>query len=195
MSPAKVLKPVSFEEYLAFEEKAQIKHELVDGILYAMAGASDRHNRVLMNIAGHLWQAARKGPCRVYANDMKLKVDRLTGYYPDVMVVCDPDDNETYYKKSPCLIVEVLSKGTEGSDRREKLHKYRKMASLKAYILVDSLSRRVEGYYREGKRWLYLDVAGEGRFPVPCPEMELSLDEVYESLEVPLERPDPEFQA
>ena len=87
----------------------------------------------------------------------------------------------------PCLIVEVLSKTT---DRREKLQKYRRIPNLKAYILMDWLSKRVEGYYREGKQWLYLDVVGSGSLQIPCPEMTLNLDEVYEGLTVPLERPE-----
>lgn len=193
MGAAKVLKPIGFDEYLTYEENAQNKHELVDGVLYAMAGVSDNHNQIVINIVGHLWQAARKGSCKVYANDMKLRADRFTSYYPDVMVVCE-GDREEYFKQNPCLVLEVLSRSTENSDRREKLQKYRRISSLQTYILVDSLSRRVEGYYREGRKWLYLDVVGEGSVPVPCPEMSLSLDEVYEGLDVPLERTDPEFR-
>ncbi len=191
MGAAKVLKQLSFEEYLAQEEKAQVKHELVDGLLYAMAGASDRHNRVSGNVFGLCWQAAGRGPCRVYASDMKLKVDAQTSYYPDVMVVCQPDEGE-YYKESPCLVVEVLSKSTEAIDRREKLHKYLKITSLRAYLLVDSLSRRVEEYYRQGEGWQYLELVGEGRVLVPCLGVELSLEKIYEGLDVPVERPDDE---
>jgi Uma2 family endonuclease len=188
MGAAKLLKPLSFEEYLILEEGARVKHELVDGVLYAMAGASTTHNLITTNLLGLLWTRARGSGCRVFSSDMKLQVDRYTSYYPDVMVVCEPDEGE-YFKKSPCLVVEVLSGSTEATDRREKLHKYRKIASLRAYVLVDSLSRRLEAYYREGKNWLYLDVVGEGSLPIPCPEMNLSLGEVYEGLSLPTERP------
>lgn len=191
MGAAKVLKSLSFEEYLIVEEGAKVKHELVDGVLYAMAGASSTHNLITTNVLGVLWARARGSGCRVFSSDMKLQVDRYTSYYPDVMVVCEPDEGE-YYKKSPCLVVEVLSRSTEATDRREKLAKYRQVPSLQAYVLVDSLSRRLEAYYRKGKNWLYLDVVGEGSLPIPCPEMNLNLDAVYEGLDVPNHRPDDE---
>jgi Uma2 family endonuclease len=191
MGAAKILKPLSFEEYLAFEERAQVKHELVDGVMYAMAGVSSTHNLITTNVLGVFWAKARGSGCRVFSSDMKVQVDRYTSYYPDVMVVCEPDEGE-YYKKSPCLVVEVLSRSTEATDRREKLHKYRKIASLKAYVLVDSLSRRALAYYREGKNWLYLDLVGSGDLVLPCPDTTLSLDEVYEGLDVPIHRPDDE---
>ncbi|MBO1437622.1 Uma2 family endonuclease [Meiothermus sp. CFH 77666] len=188
MGAARRVHLLSFEEYLALEEKARRKHELVDGVLYAMAGASSNHNLLVTNVAGLLWSRARGGGCRVFSSDMKLRVDAFTSYYPDVMVVCEPDRAE-YYKERPCLLVEVLSSSTEATDRREKLAKYRQIPSLRAYVLIDSLSRRVEAYYREGQHWLYLDVAGEGSVPIPCPEMSLNLDEIYEGVEVPYERP------
>lgn len=181
---AKVLARLSFEEYLALEEKAPLKHELVDGVMYAMAGASDRHNGVVMNLAARLWQAARGKGCRVYASDMKLKINDGRSYYPDVMVVCT-DDPHPYYKESPCLIVEVLSETTEAVDRREKLEHYRRIPSVQAYLLVDSRARRVEGYYRQGEQWLYTDALGMGEVSVPCPPLRLSLDEIYEGLDVP----------
>ncbi|GIW34685.1 MAG: hypothetical protein KatS3mg072_2018 [Meiothermus sp.] len=182
------LQRISFEAYLALEEKAQARHELVDGVLYAMAGASSNHNLLVTNVSGLLWNKARGSGCRVFSSDMKLRVDAFTSYYPDVMVVCETDKAE-YYKERPCLLVEVLSPSTEATDRREKLAKYRQIPSLRAYVLVDSLSRRVEAYYREGQNWLYLDVVREGSLPIPCPEMSLCLDEVYEGLDVPYERP------
>ncbi len=188
MGAARVVSRLSFEEYLALEEKAQCKHELMDGVLYAMAGASSNHNLLVMNVAGLLWSRARGGGCRVFSSDMKLRVDAFTSYCPDVMVVCEPDRGE-YYKERPCLLVEVLSSSTEATDRREKLAKYRQIPSLRAYVLVDSLARRVEAYYREGQHWLYLDAVGEGSVPIPCPEMSLNLDEIYEGVEVPHERP------
>lgn len=119
---------------------------------------------------------------------MKLRVDFQTAYYPDILVCCQPESHEQYVEQ-PCLVVEILSRSTEIVDRREKLAKYRQVPSLRAYVLVDSLSRRVEAYYRKGKKWLYLDVVGEGSIPVPCPEMSLGQGEVYEGLGVPAERP------
>ncbi|PZA09006.1 Uma2 family endonuclease [Meiothermus sp. Pnk-1] len=181
---AKVLTRLGFEEYLAAEEKAKVKHELVDGVMYAMAGASDIHNRISGNIFARIWGGTRGSPCRVYMSDMKLKIDNWRSYYPDVMVVC-ADDPHPYYKESPCLIVEVLSETTEVVDRREKLEHYRRIPSLEAYLLVDSRVRRAEGYYRQGEQWLYTEVVGAGEVRVPCPSLRLSLEEIYEGIELP----------
>lgn len=181
---ARALQPVSFNEYLTLEEKAQRKHELVDGVLYAMVGASERRNLITGNVFALLWQAARGKGYRVYSSDMKLKLDHRTSYYPDVMIVCQEDPHE-YYKEKPCVVVEVLSESTQGTDRREKLHKYLELPSLQAYLLVDSLARRVEGYYRKGKQWLYQDIQGNGELEVPCLGLSLTLDAVYEGTDVP----------
>lgn len=188
MGALRDLQRISFEEYLALEEKAQVRHELLDGLLYAMAGTTLLHNRICRNLVFRLQQKAQGSGCEVFFADVKLRVDYQTAYYPDILVCCQPESHEQYVER-PCLVVEVLSRSTEIVDRREKLAKYRQIPSLRAYVLVDSLSRRLEAYYREGKNWLYLDVVGEGSLPIPCPEMSLSLDEVYEGLDVPAERP------
>jgi Uma2 family endonuclease len=185
------LRRISFEEYLAQEEKAQVRHELLDGLLYAMAGTTLLHNRICRNLVVRLQQKVRGSGCEVFFADVKLRVDFQTAYYPDILVCCQPESHEQYVEH-PCLVIEVLSRSTETVDRREKLAKYRQIPSLRAYVLVDSLSRRLEAYYREGKNWLYLDVVGEGNLPIPCPEMSLNLDEVYEGLDVPVERPNDE---
>ena len=174
---AKVLEKMAFEEYLAAEEKAKVRHELVDGVMYARAGASDRHNGIVMNIAARLWQVARREGCRVYASDMKVKINNWRSYYPDVMAVCTDDRH--------CLIVEVLSETTEAVDRREKLEHYRSIAGLQAYMLVDSRARRVAGYYRQGEQWLYTDAIGSGAVAFPCLSLSLSLDEIYEGMDLP----------
>ena len=112
---------ISHQEYLAGEQCSNIRHEYLAGQVFAMAGAGEKHNRISLNIAFHLRAAARGKPCGVFISDMKLRVEPSDAYYyPDVMVTCDPTDNESLYKRSPCLIVEVLSPTTESIDRREK---------------------------------------------------------------------------
>lgn len=90
-----------------------------------------------MNLVLALGPLARKRGCRLYASDMRLKVDAATVYYPDLMVVCEEDPGE-YYKEKPCLVIEVLSDSTEATDRREKLRKYLDLPTLQAYLLLDS---------------------------------------------------------
>lgn len=127
---------LAIDEYLELEKESPVRHEYVGGEIFAMAAASDRHNRVAGNIYALLWPALRGGPCRIYMSDMKVQISDDQVFYPDVMVTCDPDDTGEYVKKRPCLIVEVLSPSTASIDRREKLVAYRRLESLQAYIVL-----------------------------------------------------------
>lgn len=109
------------DDYLAFEMKAETRHEFVGGEVHAMAGASVRHNRIAFDIARRLDAAAGGSSCVVLMSDIKLCLDSgNTYYYPDVMLACDPTDNDAYARARPCLIVEVASAATASIDRREK---------------------------------------------------------------------------
>ena len=85
-------KPLTVEEYLKLEEQSALRHEYVGGTIYAHAGGTSRHNAIAVNIVASLWNAARGGPCRVYNSDMMLRAAEDVFYYPDVMVVCGPDE-------------------------------------------------------------------------------------------------------
>lgn len=130
---------ISEEEYLAGEEISQVRHEYVGGVVYAMAGGSENHNLISLNIASALRNHLRGGPCRVYIVDMRARVSVNVPpnyYYPDVMVVCDPRDKEKYAKQFPKVIFEVLSDGTERVDRGEKFTNYTQIPTLEEYVLV-----------------------------------------------------------
>src|SRR5229473_204356 len=114
------------------EEASPIKHEYVAGQVYALSGATARHNRIAGNIFAQLWNAAGDGPCRVYSSDMRLRIGDNAVYYPDVQVMCDPTDTEQMYKTAPCVVVEVLLPSTQSIDLREKLLAYRRIESLQA---------------------------------------------------------------
>ena len=176
--------PPTVEEFLALEEASSTKHEYVAGQIYSLAGASDRHNRIAMNIAAQLWHAARDGPCRVYGSDMRLRIADDAVYYPDVQVVCDPADTEESYKTRPCVVVEVLSPSTESIDLREKLLAYRRLESLRAYIIVYRDQMRVIRHYRaENNAWFdSLHASEADTVGFPCPEVDLTLADVYRGL-------------
>ena len=163
MATAKLLEYVPVEDYLAAERESDIKHEYIYGRVYAMAGASDAHNRITVNLTGQLYPAAEDKNCRIYAGDMKAKVDEYI-YYPDFMVVCAADAGD-YTKEHPCLIVEVLSRSTRATDKREKREAYLAMPSLQSYLLIDSETRSVTSYERSDEGWLeaHLERAGHGR--------------------------------
>ncbi|HLZ31317.1 MAG TPA: Uma2 family endonuclease [Chloroflexota bacterium] len=175
--------PLTVEDYLCIEEQSSIKHEYVGGQLYALSGAAERHNRIVGNIFARLWTAARGGPCRVFGSDMRLRISDKAVYYPDVQVVCDPTDTEQSYKTSPCVIVEVLSPSTQSIDLREKLLAYRLIESLRAYVIVYQDQRRVMRHYRDNDAaWWDAELVGEGKVPFACPELELTLADIYEGL-------------
>jgi len=172
------------DDYLSGELTSDIRHEYVDGEVYVMAGAGEAHNLIALNVASFLRSHARGGPCRVFISDMKLHVATWKAfYYPDVMVVCDPDDAQTYYKQSPSLVVEVLSPSTESIDRREKMLAYRTLPSLREYLLIAQDKRQLELYRRaDDGDWLLAVRAETGAVQLDSVNASLALDEVYEDV-------------
>ncbi|MEE3716838.1 Uma2 family endonuclease [Tumidithrix elongata RA019] len=146
---------MTLEEYLEMEEKSDIKHEYIDGYVYAMAGANDPHVTITGNIFALIRSHLRGTGCRVYITDMKAHVDSLKRfYYPDVMVTCDPRDAETLDRKHfPKLIIEVLSSSTEAFDRGDKFADYQQLESLEEYVLVSTKRQRLECFRKEEGRW------------------------------------------
>ncbi len=170
---------VSFDDYLNFEQKSLTKHELVHGQLFAMAGASDKHNRLSGRLYAQLL-TAEASPCRTYIADMKVKLPNNVSYYPDILVTCDPDDNADYFKQNPCLIIEVLSDSTEAVDRGEKLLNYHKVESLQAYVLVSQKLPYLEIYTKqENGIWHYESKEIGAQIDLPCIGLSLSVDELY----------------
>ena len=145
------------EEYLQMEEHSPIKHEYIDGYTHAMVGANDAHVTIALNLATILRSHVRGSGCRVYMADMKARVESLNRYfYPDILVTCDPRDQETpLEKRFPCLIVEVLSDSTEAFDRGDKFADYQTLESLQEYVLINTKRQRVECFRRnEAGLWV-----------------------------------------
>ncbi|MGC9456591.1 MAG: Uma2 family endonuclease [Halothiobacillaceae bacterium] len=178
---------ITMKTFLEGEPASEVKHEFVDGQVYAMASASERHNRIALNIAFHLRAASRGGACRAFISDMLLHVPSHNAfYYPDVMLVCDPDDRESRYKSAPCLIVEVLSESTESIDRREKWLGYRQLPSLRHYLLVSQDKRQMECYSRRhpDDAWQHQAFEPDGKLTLVCESLtlRLSLADIYEDV-------------
>jgi Uma2 family endonuclease len=175
---------LTLDEYLEGERSSPIKHEYAAGRVFAMAGASERHNKIAGNLFAHLHLTTRSSDCVAFISDMRVRIDQVV-YYPDLMVCCDRGDNDPYLKHSPCLVIEVLSESTERIDRGEKLHNYRQIASLQACVLVAQDTLRVEIYRRtSGPHWQYESYsAADDRIELPCPPSTLTLAEIYERIE------------
>lgn len=175
---------LSFDDYLRGEEQAAVRHEFLAGEVHAMAGASERHNRIALNLAFHLRAASRGKPCGVFIADMKLRVRAAdVAYYPDVMLVCDPADDHPLYKERPCLVAEVLSPATAAIDRREKWLNYRDLTSLRYYLLIDADGVAVDVHSRAaGGAWQTATLDADEVLRVDCPPVQaaLSLDDLYE---------------
>ena len=148
---------LSPEEYLEAEKSSPVKHEYHDGRICAMAGASDEHVTIGMNLAFLLRDRLQGSGCRSYVFDMKVQIDAVNHfYYPDVMVSGDPRDRAfRFFKKYPTLIVEVLSESTEAKDRGKKFDHYRNLDTLQEYGLVSQEQQQVE-VFRKNKAGLWV---------------------------------------
>ena len=171
----------SLDEYFAVEETSQLKNEYYDGEIFAMAGASDRHNRIAGSFYNLLDDHLGDGPCEPFISDMKVWVSETVYYYPDVVVACDGPGADAYYRKQPRLIIEVSSPGTERMDRSEKLLAYKQVKSLKEYVIVSQDRVQVEIFRRtRGDRWgsqVLTDLSDELR--LESVGLTLTLAEVY----------------
>jgi Uma2 family endonuclease len=182
-NPKTLLTP---EEYLAIERKAEYRSEYYAGEMFAMAGATRRHNRIVTNLSTALDNQIKARPCNVYSTDMRVKVPATGLYtYPDVVVTCGEelfDDDETDVLLNPILIIEVLSDSTEAYDRGKKFEHYQSINSLTTYILVTQNSAKVEQYVRQenSRRWTYSETHAVGETiileAIAC---ELNLEDVY----------------
>lgn len=188
MSVPRKLQHLSVAEYLEAEKDSPVRHEYIDGQIYAMAGASDRHNRIAINLTGRLDDKLGDGPCEVFMADMKVWVSETVYYYPDVVVACDGPGADEYYRKQPRLIIEVSSPGTERIDRAEKLLAYKQVKSLKEYVIVSNVPRmRIEVFRRgRGDRWsweLLAELTDELR--LESVGLTLTVAEVYRRVKFP----------
>ena len=184
-----VFRRMSVEEYLRTEPDSLVKREYVGGLVYVVdngegmrgqAGSSRAHARIIFRILRQLEPAAEAKGCRAFASEIKLKIEgRNSYYYPDVMVACGPETDDEYSETSPCLLVEVLSKGTAHTDRHAKYGVYTSLPSLQTYLIVEQTERRVYAYSREGEEWVLTEYEGQGEIPLACLGIRLSLDEVY----------------
>jgi len=142
---------ISEEYYLQGELMAEFKHEFIDGEVYAMAGASENHNLLSGNLFAELKGQLKGTPCRTFIADMKVKVGD-DFFYPDVMVVCDKNNDSEYYKQAPVIIVEVLSSSTRKFDKNAKRLKYQAIPTLEEYVLIDQTIAEIE-VFRRKEHW------------------------------------------
>lgn len=175
------------EQYLEIERKAPYKSEYFRGEIFAMAGATTRHNVVSDNLSANLNMALRKKGCRTMSSDQRILTRHTDGLYsyPDIVIVCGKPQFSDLYKDTvmnPVVIVEVLSKSTEAYDRGDKFLLYRQLESLKEYVLVDSKKIHAEVYRKnEEGFWLLASEAIELQESIHLASVEVTLpmEDVY----------------
>ena len=177
------LRHLTPEEYIEAEKHAEVRHEYFDGTIYAMSGASEEHELLSMQLSFRLMQHLQGKPCRVYKDGMKVKLKvkgKIIFYYPDVMVVCDPSDKNSYFRVNPKLIIEVLSRD-KGKDLVEKLEGYKTVPALEEYLVFSQNPQRPEvNIFRRCADW-EPEVLTDGEFTLQSVGLTLKLAELYAS--------------
>ncbi len=174
------------EEYLALEAVSKTKHEYLQGEIYGMAGASNAHVLITVNLVVLLGQQLRGQDCYPYSSALKVKVPGANAYfYPDVVVSCDPRDNHTLSDilNYPRLVAEVLSPTTESFDRGRKFQAYQTIPSLEHYLLVSQTEMRVDIYQRQGaNQWLLTTYGAADHLTLPDLNLVCPIAAIYENI-------------
>ncbi|BAZ70814.1 MAG: Uma2 family endonuclease [Hapalosiphonaceae cyanobacterium JJU2] len=181
---------LTVEEYLKAEESSEIRHEYIAGQVFAMSGSSKEHNRISLNIASILSSHLRGSSCSVYMSDMKVRIQSTNKtksadlfYYPDVVVTCDPQDQDRFFVNYPCLIIEVLSPSTEAIDKREKRINYQALDSLQEYVLVSQDQIQVEIYRQDAQsNWSVQTLDKGDDLQLKSVGLTLTMTEIYEDV-------------
>ena len=172
-------KLITAEEYLELTGEDEGKHELIEGVIYAMAPIRANHSLITSKLNKRLLVHLDGTPCQVYNDPMEVKIDDFSVYAPDVMVDCSKIDGKALYKEEPLLIVEVLSPSTRRHDKATKLRKYLTIPSLKEYALIEQdfvdveILRRDNGWQPE-HHFLGDDVT------FTSIDLTLSVEDIYE---------------
>jgi Uma2 family endonuclease len=176
------------DAYLAFERRSDAKHELIDGRLVAMSGASRAHAALGARLSGLLYERLRACGCQAFTSDLRVQAGEPGQYtYPDLSVVCGEvllEDDQGDTMLNPTRLVEVLSPSTQACDRGAKFRRYQGIASLKDYILVSQDQPLVEVFSRaDGGRWLYSSAEGLASvIEAPSLGCTIELAELYEGM-------------
>jgi Uma2 family endonuclease len=176
---------VTEREYLDLERKSEVWSEYIDGRIFVMSGASRRHNLIAGNLCREISSQLRGGGCEAYVSGMRVKVAPTGMYtYPDIVGLCgEPlfEDASVDTLLNPAVIVEVLSTSTEAYDRGEKFAHYRRLETLREYVLVAQDRVRIEHYRREGEQWILTEISDpEGTLHLPSIDCHVGIAAIFQ---------------
>jgi Uma2 family endonuclease len=189
MSLPRAMSIFTAEDYLDLERHSEIRHEFLDGTVYAMSGASRAHSAIGYNLAGITHRQFSGTPCTGYTSDMKVRAGDAGLYaYPDLTVVCGEPlvhDDHGDVLLNPVVIFEILSRSTEAYDRGEKFERYKTIETLTDYVLVSQDRARLEHFSRQPDgTWSLTEVSGlESSLDMASVNCRLPLAEVYDRIE------------
>ena len=191
MASNRVERKWTVDEYLAYEADAEIKHEYIDGDIFAMSGGTRKHSRIITNVTTEIGLQLRDTACNIDSSDLRVKINDLRYVYPDLSVVCGDEiftnENETTLT-NPTLIVEVMSPSSEKYDTGMKSTMYRSLPSLKAYLTIDQSQVFVQLYTRQDDGWLLQEFDKRDQIiPLPMIKADLPLNEVYRDVNFDIE--------
>ena len=175
---------LTYADYLAAEEHSDVKHEYLRGEVFAMSGGTPNHGALAVAMSSTLYSALRGKPCRVFSSDVRVRVVASDfAAYPDVSVVCgqiEAASDDPNAITNPVLIVEVLSDSTEAYDRGEKAAQYRRIPSLREYVLVSQRDSRLELFRRKPQgHWELLEASAGQTLELASVGVTVEVDEVY----------------
>ncbi len=178
MSTKAKVELLSEEDYIQGELRSDVRHEYIQGNVYAMVGTSKRHNLIATSILVALRAHLQSSPCKVYMSDVKVKI-KDTFFYPDLLVSCVENKLSPYYETDPVIVVEVLSPSTEAKDRFYKRMIYQRLESLREYVLVEQDKIQIDVYRRVDDGWMLESYAISDRVAFESIGFTIPIEEVY----------------
>jgi Uma2 family endonuclease len=174
---------MSTEDFLQWEARQERRHELVDGVIRLMAGASAAHNRISRNVMVALVTRLRGKPCEPFGNDLKVRIPAGNIRYPDALVDCGKPQNKDIFAAEPRVVIEVLSPSTEWFDQTKKLEDYQSVPSIRqiAFLAQDRPFARL--WTRQGEGWASVELDGlDTSLAFASIEIDLPLTDVYDGV-------------
>ncbi len=185
---------VTWDEYQKLDTASPLRLEYVNGQIYAMAGSSDNHNRISLNVAAELRHELKGKICEPFTTDMKLRIQlglEELGYYPDVMVTCQKSDRNPNYRTQPTVLFEVLSKSTRRVDSGEKFKAYQLIESLEVYVLLEQTCKRATIHRRSNNWWPEIIEGDDAVLTLDEIGTKLKFEDIYARVDWSVEEPDP----